>query len=83
MLDGQLVAYVTFEPDNTLRCFQDFRTFRGAPSGVRFEVYEVAGKGERPRHKLIAPGYGKTGNYGDGAIFVYDLDLGQAEPAIS
>ena len=71
-MDKQPIAYVMFELDNGMKCFQDFRAFINAPAGVRFAVYPVAGGSER--YKLVAPGYGAIpGDYGNGAIYISGL----------
>ncbi len=71
-MDKQPIAHVTFEPNNGLKCMQDFQCFTNAPAGVRFAVYPVAGMDEK--YKLVGPGYGEIpGNYGNGAIYVFGL----------
>jgi len=77
-MDNQPIAHMTFEPDNVLHCMQDFSCFTGVPAGIRFAVYAVPGCEDRSRHKLIGPGYGEPGDYGNGAIYVFDELFGDA-----
>lgn len=59
---------VRFKPNNNIVYMQDFCFLRNIPHGIVFDA-EPIGK-ERLRWKLISPGYGKHGDYGNGAIFV-------------
>lgn len=56
---------VTFPKDNEILYGQDFSWHRGIPDGI---VFEAEKKGDY--YVLTAPGYGKIGNYGNGALYV-------------
>jgi hypothetical protein len=51
-------------PENDIAFGQDFRFFRGIPSGIDFEVKQMG-----TLVKLIAPGYGGE-PYGNGALYL-------------
>ena len=57
---------VIFPKDNNILYGQGFSCHRGVPSGVEFEAEEIS-----YQYILTAPGYGVSGNYGNGALYVY------------
>lgn len=56
-----------FPPSNRIRYSQDFQRKVGVPSDVDFEILSISDTGA----SLVAPGYGKQGNYGEGRVYVY------------
>lgn len=59
-----IVTKLIFDNDNEIRYGQDFSRYKGIPAG------EYAATKSGDRWKLVAPGYGETGNYGNGALLV-------------
>lgn len=59
---------------------QDFSFYKWEDDQIVFDVYFLCvekhtGKPDKIKYNLVAEGYGKKGNYGSGALFVYDHDL--------
>jgi len=65
-----------FSKGNKICYGQDFRFFRGLPSGVDFTVESRDGG---KWFELRAPGYGATGAYGCGSLFVRNLTRRQRQ----
>ena len=63
-----------FPAGNDIPYGQDFGFFRGIPSDVEWKEAKLLGT----LVKLVATGYGKPGDYGNGAIFVHWAELGKA-----
>lgn len=63
---------VVFPEGNRIRYSQDFSIHTGIPEEVIFTIEncEIFG-----RYRLTAKGYGKKGDYGNGAIYVLDYDV--------
>jgi hypothetical protein len=59
------IGTVEVPEGNGIRYGQDHRIHEGIPAG-RYSVYRFGANGL----KLIAPGYGLTSDYGNGALFV-------------
>ena len=58
---------VTFKKGNQQNYSQDFAYYCGIPHGIRFDA-EILIEGI---YRLTAPGFGKTGAYGNGAILIH------------
>ena len=63
------LVYITYKPGNQVPCFQDFHAFTGAPSGIRFAVYQAT----PTSYRLVGPGHGGK-PYGNGAIYVFMVE---------
>lgn len=59
-----------FRKGNKIYYGQDFRYRRGVPSGINFQVSKW-----KMGFVLRADGYGLFGNYGNGALFLYNSRL--------
>lgn len=66
-----IVGQIIFEPGNEFVCSQDFGYRGNIPHGILFDV--VTGR-LYDGWRLVAPGYGLPGQYGNGVIHVTDPD---------
>jgi len=63
---------MVFDEGNEIIYMQDFGWHRGIPSGIDFEIIKCGDNDCR----LMAPGYGKLGVYGNGCLYVEWSALG-------
>jgi len=59
---------ISFPCENEIKYYQDFTSHIGIPTNIEFTVVEVT----KDTARLVADGFGKQGNYGCGAIYVYN-----------
>jgi hypothetical protein len=64
---SDFIGIVEVPEENDFVYSQDFSRWRGIPAG-RYSVYRFGADG----FKLIAPGYGIAGDYGNGALLMRD-----------
>lgn len=75
MNNTRLLGKVVSFPENKINFFQDFRWFKGVPTGIEFLIEKEAGHND---YWLVADGYGnldKPNCYGNGAIAVKEKDI--------
>jgi len=57
-----------FHKGNKIKYGQDFKYYVGIPHGIDFELH-----GNKEKFMLCAPGFGLHPDYGNGALYPYDL----------
>ena len=63
---------IRFRKGNRVKYGMDFGFYVGVPGGVDFAVTRCE-TGDGANYKLVAPGYGAHGDYGNGSLITWGL----------
>ena len=69
--DLERLPRIRFPAGNKVGYFQDFTFWREMPSHMDFYIVKI----KDDSMKLVAPGYGIKGDYGNGCIFISTKDM--------